>query len=233
VKDARNSTKVQISSSTILAWLTSAKYDSMWKGTAKGFISYWMNKIRKYDTFTYNEEDHFSDTQKLQMLQNAVVDAPELRQVRMNAELEVAKGGSHLNYYDQYVALRLWAANALDHDNTGKHTPKKQHVFCSETNDGQYEINAAAFSAFDDDDDESYNVDTFLTNVTLRSPPIQARKQRIHQSNSSRRPYLPAEAWNKIPKDVQALLLGKKPSSASPRSSPTDSIELSIFPTLV
>ena len=71
---------------------------------------YWLNKVLEYDNYIQNDADRFSDVTKLIMLQNTVNDIPELRQVKINAELEVAKGGNRLTF-QQYVPLLLSAAN--------------------------------------------------------------------------------------------------------------------------
>jgi hypothetical protein len=49
VENAKSSTKAQIVSLEILAWLTSAKYDLTWKGTSETFIPYWLTKAQEYD----------------------------------------------------------------------------------------------------------------------------------------------------------------------------------------
>lgn len=212
IKDAKLSTKAQIVSSDILAYITSAKYDNTWKGTSTSFILYWINKVREYDTFVINVLERFNDNQKLAMLQNTVNDVPELRQVRINSEYDVAKGGQRLNY-EQYSSLLLSASTAFDklHD-SHRGSNRKQHVYNTKIDDDN------EISDTDKDDEDNYNMDTYLTNVTRRTP-IQARKQKLHQtssntSNSTERNFIPRDDWNRIPKDVQAMLTAGKKNNA-------------------
>ena len=208
VADARNSTKAQIASSDILSYITSAKYDNTWKGTSSGFILYWINKVREYDTFIDDPTEKFSNTQKLAMLQNTVSDVPELRQVRISAELEVAKGGQRLDY-NQYTSLLLSASSAYDKiNNNNKGNVHKQFVYNTNL-DNSIDNNNNNNNL---EDEDVFDVDTYLTNVTARKTPVQGRHQRINQTSANyERNFIPREDWNRIPKDVQALLTaGKK-----------------------
>ena len=209
VADARDSTKAQIVSSDILAYITSAKYDSTWKGTSNSFILYWINKVREYETFINDPTEKFSSNQKLAMLQNTVADIPELRQVRISSELDVAKGGTRLNY-SQYTSLLLSASSAYDkiQGNSKNGNVHKQFVYNTNfENDNENNLHDT-----DDNQQDSYNVDTYLANVTARKTPYQGRNQRMNQTTSNyERNFIPRDDWNRIPKDVQALLTaGKK-----------------------
>jgi hypothetical protein len=77
----KTSTKPQIASLKLLAWLLLSKYDSNWKGNTRNYILYWHNCMQEYDTYCTDSNDHFTDGQKLKMLQSAVHDVPDLRQV--------------------------------------------------------------------------------------------------------------------------------------------------------
>jgi hypothetical protein len=77
------STKASLSSVKILGYITSAKIgDGSWHGTAENFILNWQEQIRLYERLT-PPAGHFSDEQKLIMLQTAVHPLQELRQVRL------------------------------------------------------------------------------------------------------------------------------------------------------
>jgi hypothetical protein len=66
------STKALLSSVKILGYITSAKIgDGSWHGTAENFILNWQESIRLYERLTPTSS-HFSDEQKLIMLQTAV-----------------------------------------------------------------------------------------------------------------------------------------------------------------
>ena len=67
-----NSTKASLSSVKILGYITSAKIgDGSWHGTSENFILNWKEQIRLYERLT-PPSSHFSDEQKLTMLQTAV-----------------------------------------------------------------------------------------------------------------------------------------------------------------
>ena len=107
------STKAMINSSTLLSYITSVRLGSgEWKGSTESFVLNWMNQIRLYER-QVPLTDHFSDGQKRVMLENAVHEISELRQVKNNADLEKTKTGQPLSF-DQYTSLLLSAAAALD-----------------------------------------------------------------------------------------------------------------------
>ena len=85
------STKAMIDSSAILSYVTSARLgNGEWKGTTEGFILHWQDQVRLYERQVLTS-DHFSDGQKRIMLENAVHNITELRQVKNNADLEKDK----------------------------------------------------------------------------------------------------------------------------------------------
>jgi hypothetical protein len=71
-------TKASLSSVKILAYITSAKIgDGSWHGTAENFILNWQEQIHLYERLTPSA-GHFSDEQKLTMLQTAAHPLQEL-----------------------------------------------------------------------------------------------------------------------------------------------------------
>jgi hypothetical protein len=92
-KYIKTSTKAQIAPSELLSWLTSRKYDNNWKGNTRSYILYWQNKLQEYHTYCSKPSDEFSDTQKLRMLQNAVHNVQDLRQIRNNANIAATEKG--------------------------------------------------------------------------------------------------------------------------------------------
>ena len=98
-----------IESSTILSYITSVRLGSgEWNGTTEGFITHWSNQVRLYER-QVPFHDHFSDGQKRIMLENAVAPISELRQVKINADLEKTKNGRNLTY-EEYLNLHLFVA---------------------------------------------------------------------------------------------------------------------------
>jgi hypothetical protein len=221
VADATSSTKAQIMSSELLSWITSAKYDNTYCGTSSStssFVMYWLNKVLEYDKYIQNDADRFSDVTKLIMLQNPVNNIPELRQVKINAELEVAKGGNCLTF-QQYVPLLLSAANAFDKVLVpNKYQQRKQAVFNTtfdlvEENEGE----DTEIIVFEEDYSQPIDIDTYLCNITKRNKPVQSQKQHnsIHQTIAKERNYIPQEAWKRIPKDIQEMLMESKKSGST------------------
>ena len=73
---------------------------------------HWENQVRLYER-QVQLYDHFSDGQKCTMLENAVAPIPELRQVKLHADLDTTRSGIPLTY-QQYMNLLLSAAAAYD-----------------------------------------------------------------------------------------------------------------------
>jgi Reverse transcriptase (RNA-dependent DNA polymerase) len=141
------STKAMINSSTILSYITSVRLgNGEWKGSTETFILNWLNQVRLYER-QVPLTDHFSDGQKRVMLENAVHDISELRQVKNNADLEKTKTGQVLSF-DQYTSLLLSAASALDTQYTTKRV--KHQVFQHELfNNVDDEVPGDSYDSFD------------------------------------------------------------------------------------
>jgi hypothetical protein len=139
-----HSTKAIIESSNILSYITSARFgNGEWNGTIEGFITHWSNQVRLYER-QVPLHDHFSDGQKRIMLENAVAPLTELRQVKINADLEKTKNGKNLTY-EEYLSLLLSAATNYDIQFTSK-KPKRQvftHSFHDHDGDEYFDDDAA------------------------------------------------------------------------------------------
>ncbi|ACI65686.1 predicted protein [Phaeodactylum tricornutum CCAP 1055/1] len=133
VKHYTESASAKISSSTTLGYLTTAKYSSSWTGTAEGFILHWKNHLRIYnDTVPTGEQ--LPQQLCLSLLENAVHDIPELRQVKITATLDLAKGGSPISY-DGYLSLLLASASLYDNGNNlsnARGNKNKHHVYSTD-----------------------------------------------------------------------------------------------------
>jgi len=107
------STKAKMASSDLLTYITSTRLGTTaWRGATEGFITHWQKQVRKYERLCEPTE-HFSDGQKMTMLQNAVNPVDQLAAVKQNAELERTKTGVALTY-DQYCSLLISAAVVYD-----------------------------------------------------------------------------------------------------------------------
>jgi hypothetical protein len=107
------STKASLNSVKILGYITSAKIgDGSWHGTTENFILNWQEQIRLYERLTPTSS-HFSDEQKLTMLQTAVHPLQEFRQVKATAALLKVHTKQDLDY-EAYTSLLLSTASDYD-----------------------------------------------------------------------------------------------------------------------
>jgi len=160
-------------------------------------------------------QDHFSDGQKRATLENAVRDVDELRQVKVNADLERTMTGKVLTY-DQYAALLLSTAVGYDtHRAGGNRSRVKQVVY-------QHELEAPTLVHDYDYVDESFDIDYPVEQLSInvhRRRPASPTDQRVR---------LPFDRWSKLSDDAKkvwdtlddqakAVILG----SSSPKPPPT------------
>jgi hypothetical protein len=104
-----NSTKAALTSTKILSYITSAKLgDGPWNGTTENFILNWQKQVCQYERLV-PLSGHFSDEQKLSMLQTAVHPLQELHHVKATAALLKAHTQKDLDY-EAYSTLLLSAA---------------------------------------------------------------------------------------------------------------------------
>jgi hypothetical protein len=103
-----------------LGYITSAKIgDGSWHGAAENFILNWQEQICLYERFTPTS-GHFSDEQKLTLLQTTVHPLQEIRQVTATAALLKVHTKQDLDY-ESYTSLLL--ATTSDYDS--KHGVRK------------------------------------------------------------------------------------------------------------
>ena len=107
-----NSTKAKLSASELLSYITTARYDSRWRGTATSFILHWKNQLRLLDEVTPTS-DRFSNAARRALLENAVHGVEELRGVKTLEDHEVTMRKPSLSY-PQYFDLVYSAATRYD-----------------------------------------------------------------------------------------------------------------------
>ena len=144
---ALTSTKASIEASAILTYITSSKLgDGLWRGSTHSYCLNWQNQVRLYEDQVSTAE-HFSDSQKRSILQNAVFSVPELRAVKTQADHLKTLNGQELTYPD-YVKLLLSAAQTYDSSYAPK-TPRRAvyNHYATDTdygdNDFVYDIDSA------------------------------------------------------------------------------------------
>ena len=117
------STKAKMASSDLLSHITSVRLGTnAWKGTTEAFVAAWEEKVRLFERQA-SPADHFTDSLKRTMLENAVSPIKELRAVKTTADLEQTKTGQSITYA-QYVSL-LYAAAATYDLNANKLASKR------------------------------------------------------------------------------------------------------------
>ena len=94
---ALTSTQATLDASSLLTYLTSAKFDSKWKGTSTSFILHWCDKLRTLEDMLPSK-DHFSDSVKMTLLQNTVDAVDDLNQVKLQSAHDVTHGQRRLKY---------------------------------------------------------------------------------------------------------------------------------------
>ena len=185
-----------------------------WKGTAEGFITHWQEQVRQYER-QVPLSDHFSDGQKRTMLENAVRDVDELRQVKVNADLERTMTGKVLTY-DQYAALLLSTAVGYDTNRAGgNRSCVKQVVYQHELDPDLLRDNDYVDELFDID----YPVEQLHVNVHRRSPAPQTdQRVRMPFDRWSRLSDEAKKVWDTLDDQAKAIILGSSgPKPQSPR----------------
>jgi hypothetical protein len=202
VKHYTESASAKISSSTTLGYLTTAKYGSSWTGTAEGFILHWKNHLRIYnDTVPTGEQ--LPQQLCLSLLENAVHDVPELRQVKITATLDLAKGGSPISY-DSYLSLLLASASLYDNGNNlsnSRSGKNKRNIYTTEL--------AYHPTDFESEPDVDYDIDVSPTAIYEANAHVRNNSTRNRPLATNReRPYIPREMWNLLSDDSKAILQG-------------------------
>ena len=106
------STKSAIKSSDLLTWVTGTKLDlNKWNGTTEKFLLFWQEQVRLWEEL--NPTQTLADPLKKTMLENAVSEIPELRQVKQQATQAAVKDGTPITC-DQCSALLLSASQDFD-----------------------------------------------------------------------------------------------------------------------
>ena len=109
-KEAEHSTSAEIKSSDILAYITSMKFDDgKWRGMSSKYIAHWCEQVWVYESLSTNGANHFSDVMKKQMLQNALDNIDDFRNIHTFGQ----QTGQAITF-DDYKALVHSVADAYD-----------------------------------------------------------------------------------------------------------------------
>ena len=96
-----------------MAYITSAQLgDGTWKGSTGAFILHWQDHVRRLELLL-PPTDHFADSMKRSLLENAVHGIPELRAVKTQADQLLIQSKIALTY-TEYCDLLSGAAGNYD-----------------------------------------------------------------------------------------------------------------------
>ena len=194
--------------------------DSNWRGTARSFISHWLDQVRLYEK-AVDVKAHFDESQKLVLLQKAVKSVPSLEQVAITNNQLKASGLGNADF-DSYLRLLYSAADTYDkkmeHKSGGRGAARKRSIYRQEQSD-PYEL-------FDIDTpigdlmNDPYGQDDNNSDERAVYQGAQTHKPRQHDRQGSGKLsfVLPTETygkltptarsfWRKIPRDMQELIV--------------------------
>ena len=202
---AKSSTQAAIEASTLLAYITSANCgDGSWKGTTQAFIHNWQDKIRQYELIIPTG-DHFSETIKRTMLENAVGRVPELRAVKNQAAQHKTQNGGIELSYTQYCSLLASAAQEYDgsliRDLNPPPSAARRSVYYQEMYDTEQATEDKYFDAYNIDSSPN---DTLEANFTGFGGP------RLNADQWSRLSKAAQAKWDEFTREEKAILLEQK-----------------------
>ena len=206
----RESPDANILVNELMAFLTTEKLDGRWRGTTKGFITHWEQKMAQYEEITPSTQHH-ADATKKRMLMNAVQTIPALHSIESADELRVAADPTNtvaLNY-KRYRALLVAAATRYDDSllkgaKSRSGAPRTAHHMdfgWGAYNPDPIQLNMHTANYLDHGDD--YHVTSHERPDEHASMQAFAarRTPSASTSNSANRPYIPPELWAYVARD--------------------------------
>ncbi len=220
------STKAKMESSSILAYITTAKLgDGTWNGTTNGFILHWMDNVRRYEQIS---GETISDKQKRALLENAVSPIADFRQVKSSVDIDTAKTGNDA-MFGQYCALLLSQSTTYDAQFSSR--PCRKVMLHEFSQDDAY---------FEGDDDFAYDIDSPVTALQVHAATRRQNRNRFPpprpsgntSASSGPRTRMSHDQWMQLSDDARtiwdslsdkdkAIILGSSPHGASPAPLPT------------
>ena len=181
------STKASLDASDTLIYITTARIgDGSWNNTAHSFILHWQDKIRLYEKMV-PKTDHFPDSVKRIMLENAVAPIEMLRAVKNQADQFKISNGKDLTYVE-YSKLVLSAASTYDASSSSRNmTTKRRTVYNHDIYDGQ--------DADIVDDDYCYNIDS----------DIQLIEANLNKQVNKNAPRLSFNQWQNLSSEARKI----------------------------
>ena len=214
------SIKAKLNVSELMRYITSARFDSRWRGTAEGFLLHWKNQLRLLDDLIEDANDRFSPPVRRTLLENAVHDVPDLQAVKERENMDIANGKASLTY-EQYFNLLHSAAQQLDQKQRYRKPNYRAslHYQSSQDSDGT--------DAFTYDTEESgYNSEQVAYNIDLAPSDIYEmhnasgyQRYGRHSGSSGRgetsrtydRPFIPDDLWAQLSPEARYHFMNSKP----------------------
>ena len=221
---ATTSTQATLDADMLLAYLTTARVETHWKGSSHAFILHWCNKMRSYEDMLA-EADHFTPSIKMRMLQNAVAGVSALNQVKVQSAHAVARGEPPLEY-EPYKVLLLSAATTHDAGKSftrpsalrkiREHELYESHDITGQPSSG-YSIQLHETQEPDD-----FTIDTDISSIQAYSVSQAARSSGGFMPRMSRDKWkalssAEQQRWDEFSPQAKATILGigKRPDGSS------------------
>ena len=211
------STIASINASEVMKYLVTSRYDKTWPSGTKAYILHWTNQARIYNELV-DVTKRIPNSMLIQLLQQAVMTVPELRNVQTNSELLAAGGktNSILDDYQKYRAILLSAATRYDEAHKKSSFGSRRQVMYTGIED--YEEFADCEESTDD-----FDIDTPIIEVNMARSRLQ-RPNMIKQRAQNTAIRLPDDLFRTFSDDQKALWIDFKRSLVT-KSNTTESYQ--------
>jgi len=215
VRHHRTSTAASIAARDIMGYLTSVTIgDGRFKGSTVEFLVHWSQQVKLYQKLMGGSST-FGDNEKLIHLVRAVSPIPELRQIKITADMLSVSTGTSLQF-DKYY--ELLSSAAAQYDAQLKYKPKRM-IYSHDVHQEDDDYNSHNEDTYDIDTPVSY----IEANVHARSPPPR------RPQSSGQKVFMPKErwqllsdktkrTWDTIPDKDKSIILGYNPQGEPPTS---------------
>ena len=195
------SPRAQLEAAEILGYLSTARFgSSIWPTDSLAFVSNWQDKLRLYERVM---DKPFNDMGKRVLLENAVSDVGELRQVKTKAGFDAVQNGNPLTY-DQYCACLHTACTTYD-DAVSKSANKSRrsvlyHDWFAGVNESHYDV---------DYGEHNYDIDATVSEIQAYAADRQRFGSRGSNATASggaaQRTRMPRERWMQLTDDARKI----------------------------
>ncbi|KAG7373906.1 hypothetical protein IV203_013001 [Nitzschia inconspicua] len=192
----RKSIAANIEAVSIMSYLTTTTIgDGKFKGNTSQFLTHWSNQLRKYHTIK-GKSSTIDDDDKIMYLSRAVATVPELRNIKVTADLMQVTNKDPIDF-ERYYEL-LFAA-ATQYDESLSHKTKRltySHEIEEWGGDAHQEYEV------------TYDIDTPVSYIEANAHMHKPRRQKGRAMGSSphkgnQRVMIPKEVWNVLSNDFK------------------------------